>query len=345
MRFRGEIVIRRIVAVVIPCYRVKDQILSVIEKIGSEVAFIFIVDDCCPENSGQYVATYCSDSRVKVIFHRENRGVGGATITGILAALSSNATIIVKVDGDGQIDPRLIPRIIFPITRGLADYAKGNRFYAPESLTLMPRARKIGNLGLSFLTKLSSGYWSVFDPTNGFFAIHSRVAALLNFKKIDQRYYFESDMLFRLNLIDAVVCDVPMNAKYDDEKSSLVVSAAFLEFLKKNIRNFFKRIIYSYFLKDFNTGSLALIFGTTLGIFGMFFGGLKWIASVNSGTTASAGTVMLAALTLGLGVNLIVAFINFDMNRKFSIPLHLRVMDEPVGTSPRQNLFPNEVNI
>src|SRR5262245_52745258 len=207
------------VAVVIPCYRVAGQILDVVRRIGPEVAAIYVVDDACPEGSGQLVETEIKDPRIRVIRHPDNRGVGAATMTGMGAALADGADILVKLDGDGQMDPALIPSLVEPIARGQADYTKGNRFYAPEGLKGMPTIRVIGNAAFSFLTKLSSGYWQLLDPTNGFTAIHAAVFALLPRDKIAQRFFFECDLLFRLNLIRASVLDVAMPASYAGEKS------------------------------------------------------------------------------------------------------------------------------
>ena len=139
-------------------------------------------------------------------------------------------SVVVKVDGDGQMDPRLIPSFVYPILRGEADYTKGNRFFDLESVRTMPRFRLLGNAILSFMTKLSSGYWNLFDPTNGFTAIHTDVARHLPFDKISRRYFFETDILFRLNTLRAVVVDVPMEAKYGDEVSNLKISKIVLEF-------------------------------------------------------------------------------------------------------------------
>jgi len=117
------------IAVVIPTYRVKDQILDVLAEIGPEVAAIFVVDDCCPSKSGDWVESHCDDPRIKVLRHDKNQGVGGATLTGYRAALESGAEVIVKLDGDGQMDARRIPRLVQPILDGEADYVKGNRFF------------------------------------------------------------------------------------------------------------------------------------------------------------------------------------------------------------------------
>ncbi len=150
-----------------------------------------------------------------------------------------------KIDGDGQMDPSLIPVFVFPIAAGEADYAKGNRFFDLETIRIMPKVRLFGNAVLSFMCKLSSGYWNLFDPTNGYTAIHADVARRLPFDKISRRYFFETDMLFRLNTLRAVVVDVPMEAKYGNEESNLKISRIVGEFFAKHVRNFLKRIFYN----------------------------------------------------------------------------------------------------
>ena len=162
------------IAVVIPAYKVSSHIEGVIASIGKNVAHIIVVDDACPEQSGE-VAKKVKDSRVTVIFHEKNQGVGGATVTGYKAALDTPADIIVKLDGDGQMNPGFIPQLIAPLVTNLADYSKGNRFSSVENLESMPFIRVLGNAGLSFMTKLSSGYWTVTDPTNGFTAIRREI--------------------------------------------------------------------------------------------------------------------------------------------------------------------------
>jgi glycosyltransferase involved in cell wall biosynthesis len=256
------------IAVVIPSYRVVKHILGVISEIGPEVWRIYVVDDKCPDESGNFVEANCKDERVVVLRHGVNQGVGGAVMTGYRAAISDGAEIIIKVDGDGQMDPRLIPNFIEPILTGEADYTKGNRFFNLEEIRTMPKVRLFGNAALSFLSKLSSGYWDLFDPTNGYTAIHSGVAQHLPFDKISSRYFFETDMLFRLNTLRAVVVDVPMSAKYGDEVSHLKISKIIFEFLAKHIRNFGKRIFYNYYLRDMSVASIELPVGLLLMIFG-----------------------------------------------------------------------------
>jgi len=313
------------IAVVIPCYKVSTHICDLIRKIGSGVDVIFVVDDDCPEKSGLLVENAHIDPRVRVIYHKTNQGVGGAVLTGYRAAVEANADVIVKIDGDGQMDPALIPAFIAPVLRGEADYTKGNRFFEIETVRKMPIVRLMGNAGLSFLTKLSSGYWNLFDPTNGYTAISAKVAERLPVNKISRRYFFESDMLFRLNTMRAVVMDIPMFADYGNEQSNLKVSRELPRFLLGNLRNLVKRIAYNYFLRNFNYATLELIFGLAFLGFGIAFGGISWAEQLHQGTLASAGTVMLAALPVIMGLQLILGFVNYDMASVPSSPLQNRL--------------------
>ncbi len=311
-----------VIAVVIPCYRVKQHVTKVIEGIGDEISLIYCVDDECPEKTGAHIQEVVVDKRVRVLYNETNLGVGGATIAGYRQALADGATVIVKLDGDGQMDPGIIPRFVDPILRGVSDYTKGNRFYRPEGLKKMPPGRLLGNAILSFLTKLSSGYWDIFDPTNGFTAIHRAVLQELPLDKISRGYFFESDMLFRLNTIRAVVTDVPMVGIYGDEESGLRAARIAPEFLMRHIANFFKRFAYNYFLRDFHLASVESVIGAALVIFGVIFGTVRWIAGGITGPTASAGTVMLAALPVIIGFQMILAALNYDVQSVPRTPVH-----------------------
>lgn len=315
------------VAVVIPSYRVTRHILDVIARIGDDCNQIFVVDDACPDGSGQYVIDHCTDPRVRVVRNPRNLGVGGAVMTGYRAALSAGADILVKIDGDGQMPPELLGRFIRPILDGQADYTKGNRFYDLAMVRSMPPVRLMGNAGLSFMSKASSGYWDIFDPTNGYTAIHARVAAHLPFERISERYFFESDLLFRLNTLRAVVVDIPMAARYHDEVSNLKISRILGDFLTGHIRNFSKRLFYNYFLRDMSAASLQLLLGIALVAGGAGYGGFKWL--IQSGAPATAGTVMLAALPIILGLQLLLAFLMWDMQSVPRMPISGRLPPDP----------------
>ncbi|MEO6668682.1 MAG: glycosyltransferase family 2 protein [Ferruginibacter sp.] len=302
------------IAVVIPSYKVRQHVLEVIRSTGSECDLIYVVDDCCPDQSGEFVLTNCDDPRVKVIFNKQNLGVGGAVLVGYTEAIKDGAAIIVKLDGDGQMDATLIPKLIEPIITGYADYTKGNRFYDIRYISRMPFMRIVGNLCLSFMTKLSSGYWNIFDPTNGYTAIHAKIAEKLPFEKISSRYFFETDILFRLNTFRATVLDIPMDALYGDEKSNLKIHKILGEFLFKHSRNFFKRILYNYFLRDFTVASLQLIFGILLFTFGLVWGIYKWAHNSHMGLPTPTGTIMLSVLPIIIGIQLLLSFLAFDIS-------------------------------
>jgi dolichol-phosphate mannosyltransferase len=318
----NDILFSKNIAVVLPCYRVLPHIQEVLGNIGPEVWRIYIIDDCCPVGSGDFVEQKCADERLVILRNEKNLGVGGAVLAGYKAAIADGADIIVKIDGDGQMDPALLIRFVAPILRGQADYTKGNRFYDLERISNMPPIRLFGNAVLSFMTKLSSGYWSVFDPTNGYTAIHAKVAAHLPMGKISNRYFFETDMLFRLNTLRAVVADIPMDAFYGDEESNLRISRVFVEFLGKHVRNFFKRLFYNYFLRDLTLASIELVVGSALLTFGVVFGGIRWFDAIASGAPTPLGTIMLAALPVLLGIQFILAFLGFDIANVPKRPIH-----------------------
>lgn len=307
--------------VVIPAYKCKAQVLSVISKIPEMVEKVIVVDDACPQKTGQFVLESVTDPRLTALFHDINQGVGGAVMTGYKAAVEMDADIIVKIDGDGQMNPELIPQFVRPIEMGFADYTKGNRFTQVEHIRQMPVVRLIGNLGLSFINKAASGYWKVLDPTNGYTAIHRSALKYLPFNKIHQRYFFESDMLFRLNLVNALVLDVPMESVYADEVSNLRIGKSFFEFLKEHSRNFFKRIIYQYYLLDFNMASVQLVLGLILFLFGFCFGAFHWARASTIGSPTPTGTIMISVVTILAGIQFLTSFIGFDISKEARVPL------------------------
>lgn len=312
------------IAVVIPSYKVTRHILDVILQMPPEVWRIYVIDDACPDGSGKFVEEQVHDRRVRVVYHSQNQGVGGAVMTGYRAAIADGAAIIVKVDGDGQMDPALIPHFVAPILAGEADYTKGNRFFDLEEIRAMPPIRLLGNAVLSLMAKLSTGYWDLFDPTNGYTAIHADVARHLPYDKVSRRYFFETDLLFRLNTLRAVAVDVPMDAKYGDEVSNLKISKIIGEFLAKHARNFFKRIFYNYYLRDMSLASIELPLGLLLFFFGVSFGGFHWLKSAQAGVATPAGTVMLAALPILMGLQFMLAFLGHDILSVPRRPRHLR---------------------
>jgi glycosyltransferase involved in cell wall biosynthesis len=310
------------IAVVVPSYRVSRSVLDVIRRIGPECDFIYVVDDACPEQSGELVSAGCSDPRVRVIRHSSNQGVGGAVLTGYRAALDDGAAIVVKLDGDGQMAPELLPTIVAPLLAGEADYAKGNRFFDLDGIESMPALRVWGNAILSILSKLSTGYWNIVDPTNGYTAIHATVIRRLPLDKISRSYFFETDLLFRLNTLRAVVVDVPMEAVYGDETSGVRVRRVLGEFLGKHLRNLAKRIFYNYVLRDVSIATLELPLGLGLLTFAVAFGGYHWALSASEGVATPTGTIVITAVALVMGVQFVLSFLQYDIASVPRRPIH-----------------------
>lgn len=301
------------ISVVIPSYKVSKHILDVIKYIPEFVNYIIVVDDKCPQNSGQ-IAKTSTDSRVIVCYHEINQGVGGAVVTGYKKALELNSDIVVKIDGDGQMDVNYMQKLIQPILDAKADYTKGNRFTDFKALRAMPKIRLFGNSGLSFLVKAASGYWNLMDPTNGYTAINKHALSELDLDNLAKRYFFESDMLINLNIENAVIVDVEIPAKYGDEKSSLSITKTLVGFPPKLFKGLCKRIFLKYFIYDFNMLSLYLVVGLPMLLFGIIFGSIKWIEAMISNIETSTGTVMLAVLPIILGTQFILQAIQIDMN-------------------------------
>lgn len=301
------------IAVVVPAFRVKQQILAVLSSLSDDVTYICVVDDACPDGTGDYVLENFKDKRLLVLRNETNTGVGGAVKKGFEHLMQLNVNVIVKLDGDGQMDPRHIPHLVLPILNGEADYTKGNRFYSVDGFSAMPRIRLIGNIILSFLSKAASGYWNIFDPNNGFLAISSSVLRQLDLEKISNRYFFESDMLFRLNLLRAKVVDVPMTALYGEERSNLSVWKAAFEFPYKHLRNLVRRLLITYFLRDFSVPSIQLLLGTLLTLLGSVTGLHNYFRSQELGISTAPGTLILFAVLMFTGIQLLISFISHDI--------------------------------
>jgi len=317
------------VAAVVPCFRVRNHIDTVLDGLAGRVDHVYVVDDACPEQTGKHVRTTRDRGFVTVIEHETNQGVGGAVISGYQHAAADGCEILVKVDGDGQMDPAYLPALIAPIAEGRADYAKGNRFFDLRTLSSMPTLRLIGNSALSLVNKLASGYWEIMDPTNGFTAIHAAVLRCLPLQQIDRRYFFESDMLFRLGCVRAKVVDVPMPARYGDEISNLRVRRVAAEFPGKYLQRFLKRIAYNYLLRGFNAGTVLLMAGLPLLAFGVGYGIWHWWLARASGVPASSGVVMLAALPTIVGTQCLLSFLSIDVGSAPREPIWMDVAALP----------------
>ena len=312
------------VVAIIPAFKSEAHVIDVLSRIPAVVSRVIVVDDCCPNGTGQLVMDKVIDQRVEVIFNKKNLGVGGAVISGLRRALESDADIFVKLDSDGQMDPEDIPRLIQPLVDLTADYTKGNRFNSLDDLQEMPKSRVVGNAALSLMSKLSTGYWTITDPTNGFFALSRGALERIKLQKLRQRWFFESDILFRLSIIRAVVADVPIKARYRDERSNLKVRKIIFEFAHRHNINFMKRIFYVYYLREWTAASFELPAGLFLFIGGTGAGLAMAVRSSLTDQAATTGQVMLAALPIILGVQFLLSVLGFDVANEPKRPLYVQ---------------------
>lgn len=300
------------VCVIIPVYQVENHIQKVIRGIPSWIRCIIVVDDASPDESVRQVLAL-NDSRVVLVHHKRNQGVGKAMLSGYNKALELECQIMIKMDGDNQMSPQYLPDLINLIIEGKADYVKGNRFANTKAIIKMPITRRWGNLGLSFLTKAASGYWNIFDPNNGYVAIRADIFRQIDQSHIHHRYFFESSMLLELNLLKARVVDVLMPAQYADEISSMSLFRTLFEFPILLLQGFRRRLWLQYFVLDFSVASLFTIIGVILCLFGVIWGTGAWIISSQTNTPATTGTVMISVLPLVLGFQLLLQAIVFDV--------------------------------
>lgn len=302
------------IAVVIPAYNVESHIAGVIGSIRDFVDHIIVVDDASEDRTYERCEGF-EDKRLIVLRNPENLGVGGATIKGFKMAMKLDADIVVKLDGDGQMDTYYLKTVIDPLISDGYGYAKGNRFLHTAALQTMPKVRLLGNFGMTFLTKVTSGYWHIFDPQNGYIAISREALRSLDLDRIAKRYFFENDMLIHLNIHNHRVKDVSIPAVYGDQPSSMRIHQILFSFPFYLIRRFWYRIYQKYMLRDFSPIALFLLAGLPMVLWGTFYGGYIWWRALHSGVPATTGTVMLAVLPFLIGFELLLQALILDIHQ------------------------------
>lgn len=300
---------------VIPTYKASLTICTVVQGAQKYVDVVIVVDDACPQSSGEVVAEHFKDqSAVIVIKHNVNKGVGGATKTGFAKAFELGADIIIKLDADNQMDVNYIPAIVevFNADPSL-EFIKGNRFIDMNLLRAMPKKRLFGNSVLSLLLKFSSGYWNLIDPTNGYLAFRAAKLRQMPWPDLSDRYFFEAHILCMFGMRKARIAELEMPAIYGEEISSLSIARVLLEFPPQLFKFFLKRVLFQYFVYDVNLGSLYLLLGLMLTAGGTLFGAYEWLESIITHVPRTTGTVMLAVLPFLMGFQLLLNALMHDV--------------------------------
>jgi len=297
------------VAVVVPAFKEQDHIARVIAIMPAIVDHVVIVDDASPDATYER-AVSAADARTEVIRHEVNKGVGGAIITGHRRALDLDADVSVVMAGDGQMDVEYLPQLLDPIAEAGYGFAKANRFFSATSFEGMPAYRVFGNIVLTFLTKMSSGYWNLVDPQNGYTAITRDALSRIPLDKVSERYEFENDLLIWLNIADVRAIDVPIPAIYGEEVSGIRLHSVVPRLLGTLIGGFWRRFWRKYVLWSFSPIALLMLLGIPLFLFGFFTGIWAVAVSLAQPDTVSTGTWLLAVAPTLVGIQfLLQAFV------------------------------------
>jgi glycosyltransferase involved in cell wall biosynthesis len=270
-----------------------------------------VVDDESRDATSER-ARSVGDPRTEVIRLERNLGVGGAILTGHRRAIDLGADVSVVMAGDAQMDPAYLSQLLDPIADDGYGFTKANRFYSSKSYEGMPKVRIAGNIVLSFLTKLASGYWHLFDPQNGYTAVSTEALRRLDLDTIARRYEFENDLLINLSIADVPATDVPIPAVYADEVSAIRLRRVVPAITFLLVKGFFRRVMQKYVLRSFSPIALLLFSGMALMLWSVIFG--IWVLYHTLGPeTASTGTVLLCVAPFLVAVQLLVNALTLDI--------------------------------
>ena len=226
------------IAIVIPCYKVSGILNNVLKKIPNFVDNIYLVDDRCPENSVRKIKS--KSRKIKKIYRKTNGGVGAAVKDGYRFSLKDNNNIIVRIDGDDQMDLKLVKYFIDPIINKKAEFIKGNRFRDLTFIRRMPFLRILGNIFFSIIGNLISKNLKIFDFLNGYTSINKRALKKVLRANLDDDYFFDTMLIYQLTKLNIKILDVPIKARYENEQSNINVLTTGLSMLLKNFAFLFR---------------------------------------------------------------------------------------------------------
>jgi glycosyltransferase involved in cell wall biosynthesis len=302
------------VAVVVPAYNEERLIEATLEGVPLFVDSIIVVDDGSTDGTVERAQKFASqDMRVSVLEQGQNQGKGAAVVRGLEEVIAAGRDFVVLMDGDNQMPAEYLTALLDAMMDNDLDAAKGNRFIAdPRALSTMPRYRLIGNVLLTMFTKLASGYWSIFDSQNGYWALRTRTVSRLELSRLARRYDLENSLLINLNIIGARLRDVPIPARYADEESKIRIWKVTPRIMLTLLGGMVQRIFYRYVLFNFHPTALFMLSGLPLLIWGVLFGVFVVITSLGD-PVATTGTVMLAVLPFLIGFQLLLAALVLDI--------------------------------
>jgi len=292
------------VFVVAPAWNEEKLIGEVIKGMPDFVDHLIVINDASPDSTADVVRKI-NDPKTILLENEKNMGVGFSVRRGIKHARDMGAQAVIIVGGDNQMDPKYMPDLLDPLVEQGYDYAKGNRFYSRAALQGMPRHRIFGSIILTFMTRIASGYWNMFDSQNGYYVLGERALRQIDFDALTKGYPLENDMLINLNILGLRTKDVPIPAKYGTEVSSMKLAKIIPQFSIFLFKGFFRRIWRKYVIQGLHPVAIFMFFGSLLFIWGLGFGIWIWATTAQTGVAATTGTVMLSVLPLLMGFELL----------------------------------------
>jgi glycosyltransferase involved in cell wall biosynthesis len=300
------------VAVVVPAYDEERLIVETIRGMPDFVDRIYVVDDASRDTTAERAGAV-GDTRVEVIAHDRNSGVGAAIVTGYRRALAEGTDLICVMAADNQMDATELAGLIAPVVRGEVDYAKANRLVSGEAWKVIPRTRYLGNAVLSLLTKIASGYWHVADSQAGYTAISREALSRIDLEQLYPRYGFPNDMLVHLNVQNARVRDVPSRPIYDvGEQSGIKLRSVVPRISWLLLKGFWWRMAHKYVIRDFHPLVFFYAFGLLMTATGFLLGLIEVVLRLG-GNEITTPTIVLVAVLFIAGLQMTLFAMWFDM--------------------------------
>ncbi len=298
----------RRVVVVIPTYNEQKLIGRVLETIPEFVDLTIVVDDCSKDSTVEKVNAFVAENpkRFQLLRQEKNQGPGAAVSRGYREALEAGADVVAVMNGDAQMPPEDLDRILDPVVDGEVDYAKANRLFTGEAWKRIPKVRYLGNAFLSLMTKIASGNWQIADSQAGYTAISARALKRIGISDLYPRYGYPNHMLIKINGFGFKVKDIPSQPIYGiGERSSMRIPKVVPTVTWLLIRGFFWRLKEKYVIRDFHP--LVLFYAASFMLWAAGFGLLgrviwKWtqVGYVSPIGALATGFCLVSALQFTL---------------------------------------------
>ena len=248
---------------------------------------------------------------------------GLAVIEGYKWALEREFQVVV-VAPDGPLPEDDFQRLVEPVARGLADYCKGNRFGRLANLASIPSLYKAGNLWVSSLGKIASGYWHVSDVLCGHTAINHQALNQMQLEAIFPTLGSPLDILVKLNVAQMRVAEVTIIPRFSQSRRSLGRTlGSMVHFAWMAFGNLRQRITYKYILLDAHPLAFFYIFAVLFLLASVGLSIHLAIQFVLSGGYFKKPALIIWTLVVSMGLQgLVLSFVlDFMLNRELFIRL------------------------